>query len=308
MAIFPLSFLYGCILAPNFLIKNNYEETFFKFLIYTGTFLSIITLITSFITAFSCGSIDLPTLQTAQFDKVHSLIDSNYQGAVVAVSSVVCIYFLFKRTEKKLFYLFILLLNILNLLVLASRASLLSVAICVSIALILYSTKGMKWILFLSGAICGLLYAFYKNSIELSPVLYYNIFDAERGSTGRLELWKEILEKSTQKIFTGYGNNVLEISTQVPYANLSSSHNSFIDFLAINGGILLILYVFIMLRGVLKAFYRSKESPAFLVFICILVLMNFTTHNLGGVSYIPQIIGILLGFAFIPSRVSPPKN
>ncbi|WP_166462484.1 O-antigen ligase family protein [Psychrobacillus vulpis] len=298
-ALFPLSFLYCCILAPNFLLKNNYENTFLKFLIYPGIFLSLITLITSFITALSYGGIDLTTLQTAQFNIVHGLFDSNYQGAVVAVSSVVCIYLLFKNKGNKLYYSLILMVNILNLIVLASRASLLSLALCIIIAIIVYGSRKIKFLLLSGVAICGILYCYYNNSIKLSPIFYYNIFDAERGSTGRIDIWKEILQKSTQKVFTGNGNNTLEITSLDLHNNLSSSHNSFIDFFAINGGIVLILYLIVLLIGVFKSFNHAKESAVFLVFICIFVLMNFTTHNLGGVSYVPQILGILLGIIFI---------
>lgn len=302
IALYPLSFLYACILVPNFLLKNNYKDIFLKFLIYPGTLLSILTLIISSKVSLTYGAINLPNLQTAQFYYVHSFLDSNYQGAVVAVSTVSCIFYLFQKKENKIFYSSILFVNITNLIVLASRASLLAVVLCFLLAIILYISKEKKYLILLSLAIGGIIFLYFKKTIEISPLFYYNIFDAERGSTGRLEIWKEILEKSSNKLLTGSGSNTIEISSLGPYVDLSSSHNSFIDFLSINGLIALLIYVIVIINGVRKSMYFAKNNAIFIVLICIFILMNFTTHNLGGISYVPQVFGILLGLSILPEK------
>lgn len=299
VSLFPLTFLYTCSLVPAFLIKFSFERIFLKSLIYPGIILSVFTIIACFLKSTIYGGLNLTSLQAAQFYTIHSFFDSNYQGAVVAISTVICIYFLLEGKGNRGIYLCFLLLNISNLIVLASRASLLAVAICILLSIFIYGSKKIKVILLFSFLIIGCLQIFNIEKIRISPVVYHNILDAERGSTGRIQIWYEILQISSKRLFTGYGNNNLEFKSLGPYEKLSSSHNSFLDFLAINGAFALIVYVLVLVIAFWKSSLLVKQSPLFLLLVCIFILMNFTTHNLGGVSYVPQVLGILLGLSFM---------
>lgn len=305
VVIFPVSFFYSCILAPAFLVKNNYVNAFYKCLLFPGICLSICTIIISLSTAFTYGSVNLTTLQTAQFNVVHPVIDSNYQGAIAAIACIICLFFIAVKKVNKLVYSFLFIVGLLNIVILASRASLLAILICTIISLFLYGSKKIRFLLLIIMIIVALMYSFIKNSIYQNSIIYDNIFDADRGSTGRIEIWIEILQKSSQKLFTGYGNNLIEIKSLGPHVNLVSSHNSFIDFLAINGVFSLLIYSVILFKGFIKSSSTVIENPSFLLIICILVIMNFTTHNLGGISYIPQILGILLGLIVLHKK---PQN
>ncbi|KMY52979.1 hypothetical protein AC623_02390 [Bacillus sp. FJAT-27231] len=295
---YPISFFYSCLFVPWFILKAKMEMKFLHLLIYTGLCLSIYTLIYSII--MTGGSLNIPSLQTAQFLYIHPLIDSNYQGAVVSISSVLCLYMLFIKRRLKIIYALFFIINFFNLIILSSRASMLAVIICLFLLILLLGSKLLKVLTVLTGVSLIAFYPLLKNFIYANSILYNNIFDAERGSTGRLEIWGEIWRRVSHSLLTGIGTNKIEVEVAGYY--VQSSHNSFLDFLMVNGLVVFCLYVVIFMIAVFKSILKIKYNPFFFVLICILVIMNFTTHNIGGVSYIPQILGILLGLIYIPKE------
>ncbi|MFK2825936.1 O-antigen ligase family protein [Bacillus sp. B190/17] len=295
---YPISFFYTCLLVPHFILKMKMESRFAHLLIYTGLCFSAYTLIYSGM--MSIPSFDIPSLQTAQFIYVHSLIDSNYQGAIVSISSVMCLYMIFIKHPMKIVYLMIFSINFFNLIVLSSRASMLAVMISLFLFIFLLGSRLLRASTIAALLLIIICYPMWQGFIFSNDVLYNNVFDAERGSTGRVEIWKEVWGRVSNHIMIGMGSDKIEVEVAGYY--VQSSHNSFLDFLISHGFVVLCLYVIIFIIAIVKSISTIKYEPFFFILISLLVIMNFTTHNVGGVSYIPQVLGILLGFIYIQRK------
>lgn len=129
--------------------------------------------------------------------------------------------------------------------------------------------------------------------------------EVHRGLTGRMGLWGYVLERIAERPLLGYGvGNVAEVIQEGP-GSWQSSHNSFLDFALMFGiptTLVYIVFLFSCLNQIRFLPMDHRERSLLLgASLGLLVIANFTTHTLGGVSFGSLSLGLFLG---LPGAVS----
>jgi O-antigen ligase len=123
--------------------------------------------------------------------------------------------------------------------------------------------------------------------------------EVQRGMTGRWGLWKYAVKKIAERPLLGWGvGNVGDLVRAGP-GYWASTHNSFLDFALMFGVPTTLLYLvflfFCMWRIPGLPIDPSERRVLFGTCTGLLVIANFTTHTLGGVSFGSLSLGVFLG-------------
>lgn len=295
----PLAIMYSVIIVPTFLYRFNLFKTLLKFFSLAGSFIALTSIIYTF-QSVDLSNITFVKLQYYQWLNFDHIIDSNYQAAIETISTISAVY-LFLQKGQKWWWLSVFLLNMLGMLIAASRASLLAVA--VSLFIYFYfslRTKAKVFLLTVTSIISLLIIINYSSLIEIHFI--NQILDLDRGSTGRLELWSTAIEVIMNYPLNGIGSNSFILTTQS--LSRSSSHNSFLDYMINNGVVAGLIYIALIGYVLIQMWKQKSRTVAHLIsmVIGVIVVMMFTTHNIGGISYMSQIVGIIIGTILIHSK------
>jgi O-antigen ligase len=210
---------------------------------------------------------------------------------------------------KKLGLLFLSGLNLAGIFFSYSRAAYLATFFLI-VFLILMESNFVKKLILTTLIILSIFILF--NTIQNIPQLQ-TFLGTERALflSGREILWPAAIEVLNTHPILGWGiGNVDEIILSQNLPNSwTSSHNSFLDFAIMCGIPVTLLYLLVIIISIKRLYYlksqRFDRKILLCSIFCMLIIMQFTTHTLGGVAFGSFVFSFLLGtanFAFLKSN------
>ena len=223
--------------------------------------------------------------------------DSNYFAVVTFVGFITSLYVLKSKSFNRLWAMSFLLLNLLGLLLTYSRAA----YVTLFVALVVWFTIDSKLPQKVPIMLIVILIAIGSTiAVQTSPQLQL-FSQIKRGGTGRELLWPAALRAIAERPLVGWGvGNVAQVihNAGLPWA---SSHNSFLDFFIMTGLLTGLIYIWLIAISITRLYFSRKHSVErrFLLAAVsgMVLLVQFTTHTVGGVSFGSFILTLLLGMA-----------
>lgn len=131
----------------------------------------------------------------------------------------------------------------------------------------------------------------------LSSKELFDILNLDNPLTGRLSLWFYSLKLSLNNLFFGIGmsaDSLNAIFLSMGH-NYTTSHNVLIDSLLTNGLIATIFYIFTFLRPMIINLKSRQNQKLFSFLVSIFIFLQFSPHNIGGISFMAVSTGIIFG-------------
>ena len=125
----------------------------------------------------------------------------------------------------------------------------------------------------------------------------FDILNLDNPLTGRLSLWFNSFRLSQNNLFFGIGMSAESLNAIFLKMghNYTTSHNVLIDSLLTNGLIATIFYIFAFLRPMIINLKGRQNQKLFSFLISIFIFLQFSPHNIGGVSFMAVSTGIIFG-------------
>jgi len=223
--------------------------------------------------------------------------DSNYFAVVTFVGFIASLYVLKSKSFNRLWAMSFLFLNLLGLLLTYSRATYVALFVALVVWFAIDSKLPQKILIILIVILIAI-----GGTIAIQPSPQLQLFlQIKRGGTGRELLWPAALRAIAERPLVGWGvGNVAQAihNAVLPWA---SSHNSFLDFFMMTGLPVGLIYIWLIIISITRLYLSRKHDVErrFLLTIIIgtLVLIQFTTHTVGGISFGSFILALLLGMA-----------
>jgi len=240
----------------------------------------------------------IPTLGIPATQSIFS--DSNYFSIIPFFGFLASLYLLRKKKILgKALSCFLLGLNLAGIFLSYSRATYLAILFSFLLWLLIGSTTFKKMtIFFLVILIVTGAFFFTESSPQLQSFLQIS-----KGLSGREILWPAAFEAILEKPILGWGiGNVSNVTQSQELPHLwTSSHNSFLDFAIMAGIPATILYLWVIIVSIKRLYFSQKRNLERKILLSsilgMLVIMQLTTHTLGGISFGSFMFTMLLGFA-----------
>lgn len=237
---------------------------------------------------------------TSQWGRVSSIyFDPNFFGMILGIG----FFSTFMLDKKILFKVIIMALLIYATLLTGSRGTIISIMF-VAIFGILFFAKiklSKKLLIMAAMIVIGIFAMRYLISI--------NFFRIGQGSNGRLDMIMNVIEEAFPKspIF-GYGYSAINKYLIEKGFNNVSTHNSFVDFLFAYGIVPTLMYIFLIIKIVIKSM-KLKTDPILTTLVCFLVLnMNTILYSFGGTGVGSLLFTIFLGILNYKEEINVKKQ
>ncbi len=203
-----------------------------------------------------------------------NLAQPNHLSTLVLLSLLACLY-MYKKFNLKII-LFFIPLFIFSVILTQSRSALLAL-ILISILSVLKAKKISKDLLFILLLLAPVYLGFSKLLNKVNEKI--NVVGRAGGSFERLEIWQDFFQVYSHVGFWGAGWRNIE-NYQFEFGSnfsgyLFSYHNLFFDLLVIFGVIGGVFFIYVF-YNLLKIFFKIDNNEDFVVFLMVLVLVNYS--------------------------------
>ena len=179
-----------------------------------------------------------------------------------------------------------------------SRGTLLSLIFSILLYIIFFSNlKKLQKLSLLSILTCLVAKAY----IYLDSTDYFRLF---QGSNNRLEMWDWALNQILESPFIGYGYGSIGMFLSNNEFTNASTHNSFVDYAFSYGLICTILYLYLIIKIIYKAFINRASGPILVAVLFMLINSNTILYSFGGVGFSSILLTIFLGILNFNDKIS----